>query len=482
MSEFKSSSFEVHFDGGSFRDPAGRVFMAGGRVFRGLTKSAGRNFECLSKSGCYERLIAEGILLPAKKLSPEEALVFAQLNVEQILEHEKINHISYAYEWPFTLLKRAAIAHLDLHLSCLKDGFNLIDGNAYNIQFVGVNPKFIDTPSIVPYQDGDIWMGYAQFCEQFIAPLLLTADLGIPFHSWLRGSPNGIPLDQLSALLPLRKRLRFSRFIHIVLHSRLRTKYSTYDKNVRRDGRVSKAMTKKKLTNFVLSLKHMISGLQVKQSNKTEWENYETFGHYGGPDHEKKKAFVASAVEGYKPHILWDMGCNAGQFAEIALASGAKSVVGFDTDLGALEIAVKRATEKSLEFLPLHLDILNPSPNLGWAERERAGINNRSSADMVVALAVIHHIVISGNIPLQQAVEWIVDRAKSGVIEFVTKKDPMVRKLLVNREDHFDDYNVQAFESYLSRAARIVNTQTIQNGDRILYSFDKMSGASSNHG
>ncbi len=153
MSEFKSSSFEVHFDGGSFRDPAGRVFMAGGRIFRGLTKSAGRNFECLSKSGCYERLIAEGILLPAKKLSPEEALVFAQLNVEQILEHEKINHISYAYEWPFTLLKRAAIAHLELHLSCLKDGFNLIDGNAYNIQFVGVNPKFIDTPSIVPYQD-----------------------------------------------------------------------------------------------------------------------------------------------------------------------------------------------------------------------------------------------------------------------------------------------------------------------------------------
>ena len=139
---------------------------------------------------------------------------------------------------------------------------------------------------------------------------------------------------------------------------------------------------------------------------------------------------------------------------------------------------MRRATEKSLNFLPLYLDILNPSPNLGWAENERAGIRDRSSADMVVALAVIHHIVISGNIPLQQAVEWIVDRAKCGVIEFVSKRDPMVEKLLVNREDHFDDYNVKAFENYLSKVARIVNIETIQNGDRILYSFEKASRAS----
>ena len=372
-------------------------------------------------------------------------------------------------------MKRAALAHLDLHISCLKDGFTLIDGNSYNVQFVGVNAKFIDTPSIVPYKEGDIWLGYAQFCEQFVAPLMLSADIGVPFHPWLRGAVNGIPLEHVSKLLPFRKHLSFNRLVHIVLHNRMRNKYANHNDDVRADKRITGSMTRKKLESFLLSLRHLIVSMNISQSQLTEWEDYENLGHYSGADHHEKAAFVAHAVEQTSPDILWDIGCNTGQFAEIALKAGAKYVVGFDTDLGALDIAIKRATKKSLNFLPLYFDVLNPSPNQGWAECERSGMIRRSQGDMIIALAVIHHIVISGNIPLRQAIEWIVERAKSGVIEFVTKDDPMVKRLLANREDHFGDYNVIAFEKYLSERCRIVRKAVIQSGDRILYSFANKS-------
>jgi len=473
---------EPRFDSGSFRDPAGRVFFIDRRVFRSLSDVAGRNFASLKSSGCYDRLVAEGILQPTKILEPEEAASFSEINAALIIEHEKINHISYAYEWPFSLLKTAALSHLDLHISCLKDGFTLVDGNTYNIQFSGVRPKFIDIPSIVPYKDGEAWLGYAQFCEQFVAPLMLSADIGVPFHPWLRGSPNGVPLEHVSKLLPLRKHFSFNRLIHIVLHSRMQKKYASHVENVRSDERISRAMTKEKLGSFLLSLRNLVVSMKIGQTGQTEWENYENLGHYGGADQQEKMAFVRHAVEQKSPDLLWDIGCNTGQFAEIALEAGAKYVVGFDVDLGALEIAVTRAAHKSLNFLPLYFDVLNPSPNQGWAERERGGIIRRSSADMIMALAVIHHIVISGGIPLRQAIEWIVLRAKSGVIEFVTKKDPMVQRLLANREDHFDDYNVNAFEAYLSEYAQILKRVSIQSGDRILYSFDTKNARLTHHG
>jgi len=262
----------------------------------------------------------------------------------------------------------------------------------------------------------------------------------------------------------------------------MQKKYASHVENVRSDERISRAMTKEKLGSFLLSLRNLVVSMKIGQTGQTEWENYENLGHYGGADQQEKMAFVRHAVEQKSPDLLWDIGCNTGQFAEIALEAGAKYVVGFDVDLGALEIAVTRAAHKSLNFLPLYFDVLNPSPNQGWAERERGGIIRRSSADMIMALAVIHHIVISGGIPLRQAIEWIVLRAKSGVIEFVTKKDPMVQRLLANREDHFDDYNVNAFEAYLSEYAQILKRVSIQSGDRILYSFDTKNARLTHHG
>lgn len=418
-------------------------------------------------------MTATGGLLSTRLLEEEECSSLPAVTGSDVLEHQPIPHISYAYEWPFELLKRAALAHIDLHLALLEKNFSLVDGNSYNMQFLGVNPKFIDIPSVVPYQDGEPWLGYAQFCEQFIAPLCLSADIGVPHQAWLRGSPNGISLQHISRLLPYRKRLSFNRFVHIMLHGKMQARHSATSENVRETTSISRSLNKKSQINFLTSLRHLVDSFHSNSSDQTEWEDYENLGHYGDDAKSSKFDFVQMAVKAQAPDLLWDLGCNSGEYAELSLSSGASYVVGFDLDLGALDRAVIRSNRRGLNFLPLYSDALNPSPNQGWAEQERSGFKNRSKPDMILALALIHHIVISGNVPLDKAVDWMTSLAPSGVIEFVTKEDQMVKRLLSNRVDHFLDYNLDSFESYLSVSAKIVKKVKIQNGSRVLYFYER---------
>ena len=152
--------------------------------------------------------------------------------------------------------------------------------------------------------------------------------------------------------------------------------------------------------------------------------------------------------------MLFDLGCNTGEYCEVALSSGAKRAVGFDFDQGALERAYARAKDKNLELLPLFLDAANPSPDQGWNMKERPGLTTRCKADAVMALAFEHHLAIARNIPLDQVVDWLVGMAPTGVIEFVHKSDPTVQQLLALREDIFDDYTSEAFEAAIESAPR----------------------------
>ena len=463
----------IIFDTGSFRDPAGSVFYFRDEVYRELSKTAENNFRKLMSTGTYDCLLEAGVLNPAELVLSDKTKNLFGICSNAVLKHKKIDHISYAYEWPFRMLKKAALAHLDTHLLCLENNFTIVDGNSFNIQFDGVEPKFIDTPSIIPYEPGTPWLGYAQFCEQFLAPLLMSSDLGVPYHHWLRGAPNGMSLDDFSKLLPWRKYFNFNRFIHIILHNRMQKRFASSAEDIKKEKIIFKEMKKGSLINFIKSIRNLVLSLETSPKQKTEWEDYESLCHYSDVDRHKKDGFVKNFVVESKPKCLWDLGCNSGEYAELAIKSGTTSVIGFDVDLGALDLAVKRASLKSLKFLPLYSDALNPSPNQGWAERERKGIQERSSADAVIALAIIHHLVISGGVPLNEVVRWLVERAPTGVIEFVSKKDPMVKKLLFSRLDHFEDYNETAFEKYLSHHAKVVDKMTIYGGKRVLFRFER---------
>ncbi len=458
---------EGNIDRGSFRDPAGQVHLIGDRVFRTVMPMAAADYEAVRNRPTWRKLIDSGRVLPEQEVEPT-VLGEAASEAVHVLEHPRLPHVSYPYEWSFPLLKAAALAHLELHMEALEGDINLIDATAYNIQFQGPKPVFIDHLSFRPYHDGEFWTGHKQFCEQFLNPLLLRAFLGITHNAWYRGALEGIPVEELNRLLPWRRKLSWKVLSHVTLQARLQQ--AAVEKGGKAEVKQRK-LPKPAFIHMLRSLHGWISSLEPADTGKTVWGDYARNHSYTDDEVAAKKAFVAEAVRGFQPETLWDIGCNTGDYSKVALEAGARRVIGFDFDQRALELAYARAVDEKLDFLPLFLDAANPSPDQGWAQAERKGLAARRNADAIIALAVIHHLAIGRNVPLSEVVDWLVDMAPTGVIEFVPKQDPMVQALLRLREDIFPDYTEAAFLAHLRERAEVVDSRTVSASGRLLVAY-----------
>ncbi len=460
---------EARIDRGSFRDPAGHVFLVRDKVFRTVMPMAAADYEAVRALPTWSKLMASGRILPEKEVDPT-TLGEASEGAAHVLEHPRLAHVSYPYEWSFPLLKAAALAHLELHMEALEGDINLIDATAYNIQFQGPKPVFIDHLSFRPYREGEFWAGHKQFCEQFLNPLLLRAILGITHNAWYRGALEGIPVEELNRILPWRRKLSWKVLSHVTLQARLQQ--SAVEKGGKAEVKQRK-LPKPAFLHMLKSLHSWISGLEPADTGKTVWGDYARNHSYTDEEVAAKKEFVANAVNAFHPETVWDIGCNTGDYSKVALDAGAKRVIGFDFDQRALELAYARAVDENLDFLPLFLDAANPSPDQGWAQTERKGLAARRSADAIIALAVIHHLAIGRNVPLDAVVDWLVAMAPSGVIEFVPKQDPMVQALLRLREDIFPDYTEEAFLTHLQKRAKVVDSRTVSASGRLLVAYHR---------
>jgi ribosomal protein L11 methylase PrmA len=453
---------------GSFRDPSGYVAHYDDRVLRLLREDAFSSFKWLKASGLLAELVAKKWLVPTD-ISIEPAI---QDLAPGVLEHQRINFISYPYEWPFELLKRAALFHLDLHLLALESCFTLTDASAYNVQFIGAKPIFIDPLSLVSYTEGQMWFGQRQFNEQFLNPLLLTSLLKIPFNAWYRGSVEGITSGDLARALRPKHKLSWRVWSEVLIPVWLQ-------RSARSDPSRGVAAKQRKLPlnalQFMLrNLRTWIAGLRDPFATETTvWRGYEAENSYLPEEEKRKQSFVSDFVRRSRPRTVWDLGCNTGLYSETALRAGAGYVVGFDSDHGALNLAVQRSVRGDLKFLPLHMDACNPSPSQGWHQKERAGLSSRSKPDAVLALALEHHIAIGRNVPLPMLLDWMVDLADCGVVEFVPKDDPTVQRMLSLREDIFDQYSQAEFESELAKRAAIEKREVVSSSGRTLYVFAK---------
>ncbi|WP_306097090.1 class I SAM-dependent methyltransferase [Qipengyuania flava] len=455
-------------DPGSFRDPDGRVFRIGEKVFRSVTGSAARNFARAEEAGVMRKLVDRGQLVDFTDVTEQASKVGIE-QADVLLSHPQIPFISYPYEWSFSLHKAAALAHLDLHLELLSEDFTLVDATAYNMQFDGTRPVHIDHLSIRPYEDGEIWAAHRQFCMQFLNPLLMWSMLDLQPNHWFRGSLEGIAPEDLAKLVPLRKRLNWTVLTHVIAQATLqnRSVQSTTGSSRYREARLPRSS----FEGMLRGLRGAIAKMEVP-SHKTVWGEYANNTSYAAPEAAAKHDLAKEAVAAIKPGLLYDIGCNTGDYSKSALEAGAGKVIGFDFDHGALEIAFKRAQLEQLDLLPLWLDAANPSPSQGWGEAERMGLSKRAKPDALLALAFIHHIAIGRNVPLDMAVDWLVSLAPAGVIEFPHKEDPMVQLLLSQRPDIFPDYHNDTFANLLSQRAQIVKAVDVLP-TRTLYWFQR---------
>ena len=464
----------------SYRDPAGNVLISKGRVFRTIAESAWDNFRLVQASGILDKLSASGRVVATWPVSladapVELANILAYGNC-LLVEHQRVPFISYPYEWSFTFLKRAALHHLDLHLDLLQSNFTLSDASAYNIQFIGTRPIFIDILSIRPYVEGEYWVGYRQFCEQFLNPLLLTSITGVSYNGWFRGKTEGISVEDMAMLLPLRSKVSWQVLLHVVLHGYMSAKArsaSAISGHLSVTSNRVRPMKKSALIWLIGSLRNWIAEFKPIGVAGTVWQDYERNTSYAYSEEEAKRSFIARYIGHRKPTEVLDLGCNKGSYSQLVLSVGATRVLGIDFDAAAIEGAVERADELKLNLLPLIIDGMNPSPNQGWAQREWLGFKERINADGILALAFLHHLVIGRNVPMANAVDWLVGLAPSGVIEFVPKHDPMVQRMLENREDIFPNYHIDVFRQELGLRVAVVNESVISKSGRTLFEYQR---------
>ncbi|MFY0691892.1 MAG: class I SAM-dependent methyltransferase [Paracoccaceae bacterium] len=456
--------------GGSFRDPAGHVYDVDDHIFRTVSEVALAEFEFVRESGLHEKLFADKRLV-ASELVPAGDAATMFPGAAAVIEHPKIDFISYPYEWCFSGLKDAALMHLDIQLEALGRGIALSDASAYNIQFEGTSPYFIDVLSFRRYISGEFWTGHRQFCEQFLNPLLLRALVGIPHNSWYRGTLEGIPTSEIARILPFRHAFSLNVLTQVFLQARLERQA------LRNRGKVAAAIKKKELPEhayrgLLIQLRRWIAKLKPRDSGGSVWGNYAGDNTYSTDETTEKEKAIAEFVSATRANTVWDLGCNTGNYSIAALRGGALKVVGFDFDQIAIEGLYQRAKTEGHNILPLWLDATNQSPSQGWRQAERMGLNERASADVVLALAFVHHLAIGRNIPLGEILDWFVNLAPRGVIEFVQKDDPTVQEMLALRKDIFPHYNEDAFRDELSKRAHISREVKISASDRILFFFE----------
>jgi len=464
-----SSDAHVDVDSGSFRDRDGRVYRVGPRILRGLSSGAVADFEKLRSTTFYRRNIEQGRLVASDLLEPDQVPLPAEDKERwaAFIEHERIPVISYPYEWTFGMLKDAALLQLDLVEAAILEDMTLKDATPYNIQFAQGRPIFIDILSFETLQPGTPWAGYRQFCEMFLFPLMLQSYKGIAFQPLLRGSIDGVSVQTAARLFGFRDRFRSGVLSHVWLQSKLDRRYGSTQQDVRTDLK-SAGFNKELILANVRKLRKLADGLQWRGEG-SEWGAYEAFHNYSESDHSLKEAFVDECLSASGAACVWDIGCNTGQFSKIA-ARHADQVLAMDLDHFAVERLYReiRAGDTA-NILTLVQNVADPSPNWGWRNRERSDLGTRAKPDLVLCLALIHHVVISANVPLDEFIAWLADLSRQLVIEYVSRRDDKVRTLLRNKEDKYSDYSRERLEQALQRHFAIRRQQTLESGNRFLY-------------
>lgn len=446
----------------SFRDPNGFIFTQNGEVFRQINNSYKENYDYLISSGLYKKLTDNFLLI-----KHEEIETNILTDSYKTIKPEKIPFISYPYEWCFSQLKDAALLTLKILKESLKHNMILKDSSLYNIQFIGYNPIFIDTLSFEKYKEGEPWAAYFQFCQHFLSPLSLMSKKDVRLNNLLKTYIDGIPLSLTSNLLPKSSYFDFQSLIHIHLHKKYQD-YST--SNVGPNKKYF--LSKKNLIQLIEGIENYIYGMNYKLQ-KTSWSNYYSSEIYTNNGIGFKKEIVDKYIKSIAPKSIWDMGANNGLFSFIS-AKNKINTLAIDSDFSCTEEIYTYLKKNDIKHvLPLHIDLSNPSPSIGWNNEERSSFFNREHPDMILSLALIHHLRITNGIPLKEIVDLTQRLCNYLIIEYIPKDDKQIALMLKTRKDIYDDYSQENFELEFNEFYTTIEKSKIPDSNRLIYVMRK---------
>ena len=476
MADQHVPTLQATADGGSFRDPSGRVYHLdepeAHRVVRGLSAVAASTAERLLSESFIQRLIADGDVVKTTLLSRDDPAVsrIVEMGWPAAVEHKPLEFVTWPYEWPFSMLKDAALLQLRLLETAVRNGWILKDATPFNIQWKQARPIFIDTPSFVPWSGGEYWQGYRQFCSMFLTPLLITAHLRIPFQPMLRSCLDGIPPEEAVKYFPGLRRFKRGVLSHVWFPAKAERRMRGRD-GADKLARPSRRQPKTMLLALMDSLSRLVNDLSYAPVS-SDWSRYSETHSYGDNDFEMKKSFVDRHTSALRPRLLWDLGGNTGTFSRIA-ARHSGTVVAVDGDQDAAD-SLYHSTLKGGErnIIPLVMDLTNLSPGQGWAGRERAAFDRRRKPDMILCLALLHHMRVSANIPLSLFFEWLRGLDATVLVEFVGRDDEMFRKLISAKSEDYPDYTEGNFQLEVDKHFTVRDRLELKDGNRKMLLLD----------
>lgn len=451
----------------SFRDPSGYVEVSGGKVYRHINPVYFEQYQAIKNAGFFEKLFEKKLLIPHKEVSADANAI--------VLEAAQVPFITYPYEWSFAQYKHAALHTLKLQKYCLQNGFSLKDATAFNIAFYNGAPIFIDTLSIENYTEGEPWRAYKQFLMHFLGPLVLAKYFGNDMLKLLHQYIDGLPLQKVVELLPFKARFSTILYTSLYLTAKYDGKYSA-DKNKAKGG--SKAtVSKNAQLKIIDALYDYIKGLTINE--KTEWNNYYAVTNYDKAAFDHKKELVKSWVDKINAHKIIDHGGNDGTFSRV-LAAKANLILTTDIDANAVHQNYTQVLKnKEQNIIPLVCDLMNPPAAIGFNNKERQSLKERfisAQFDASLALALIHHISLTGNVPFLMSAEYFAQLSNYLIIEFPDRDDSWVSFLLDSKREfrgHFDYYNRENFEKDYKKYFNLVEKAVIPGTSRTLYLFER---------
>jgi hypothetical protein len=448
----------------SFKDPSGFIFESEGNIYRQVNQYYAAQYRQLMDSGLYKHLVSQQRLIAHQELaenmtdSPEWYTT---------LQPEPVQIISYPYEWCFEQLQDAALLTLTVLKTALQHGMILKDATPYNIQFHKGRPVFIDTLSFDTYNPKQPWIAYRQFCQCFLFPLYLEHYLKTDIQRILSTYIDGIPVDFVAKLLPLKSRLSLGVWLHVYLQHTASTS--------NRANKQTAAFSKKKLLDVISHLTNIITNFPVNKTYKTTWSNYYEDTILSKDYLHAKEMIVREFCQNSTARSVLDLGANDGYFSRL-FASHQMQVIATDADNRCISRLYQEVKKNNIEnILPLILDIANPSPAIGFHNQERAAFHDRIKTDLVAALALVHHLVIGKNISLPVLADYFNSIAPELIIEFVPKEDEKVQQMLKSRPDTFVDYDQAHFERYFTAYFDITEQVPVPGTHRILYKMQRKS-------
>jgi SAM-dependent methyltransferase len=448
----------------TFRDPAGSLRVEGDVVKRRVKSEMARAALGFLRSPLAQEWVAQGRLIATLECRGTHDSESGEI----LLEHPRVFFPSYPWEWTPDAWVAAAELTLDLNQALLGEGLILKDATPLNVLFEGTQPVFVDVLSIDARDLGSpLWLAYAQFVRTFLLPLAAYRYLGWPLAASLQKRDGYEPGDLYPHLGRVQRWTEpFRSLVTLPFLFEKRGKSTVKVKQLRQSPDVATAVLRRNLHRLRAQL------ARLKPAGRdSRWSEYpESADHYSDEDHKQKQAFVREALLQAQPQHVVDLGGNTGVYSRIAVSMGA-SVVAWDTDLGASERSWKQAAEKRLAIQPLIADPARPTPATGWRNREWLSLLDRAQGrfDCVMMLGLIHHLLVTDQIPLPEVAGLLRDlTARWVVVEWVPPSDPRFAEIVRGRDDLYEHLNEAEFVAAVERHFSIATRQQLKNG-RVLF-------------